>query len=1459
MDAPTPTPEHTKTPTTAPTKGSPSAAAPSPLWRRLLRWAAWSLLAVFGLVLVALLAAWLWAAKPGSLAQVLGWAQRGMQGREASVGQLQTDRVEGSLRGGGRVGSLRWSLNGLSVQADGVQLQWDDRLWVNALLGRGVHLPALRMESLTVNDQRPVDPNEPPFQPLTELVLPMPLSLNWSVGQFKLEGKSSLTLSDMAGVYRYGAASKSTTVAALDAPPTGALALPALPDRTERSGAVQHSHRLWLTSLRLAEGRYTAQLQLGAETPMPLALQVQANVSVPRPNGPAQRLRGQASASGQFAGADGSLEVKATATGDASAETAQAPATNANRSAAPSQQGATLALSASVKPQATQPLARARVNSERLNLAGLWPQAPITALSGHIQLAPEGNGWRAQWALTNGASGPANQQRLPLDSLQGELAQDGQRWTLSRLQAALGGGQLQGQAAFTLAPGQSVPSQWQGQFSASALRADQLWSDAPTAAWDARVSAEAAQPNGAVNLRIGVTPTQRQPAGAADWVRNSLVELTGRWLPSAATASQGTLDIASASLRVAELNATAQGRLATAPLGYDGQWALALPGAQVKGSGRLAPDQGKGRADLQLADAARALAWARDLQSLPVVGPPLEAALKAQAQWVVQGNANAQLEWDGGLAALGWPTVPAAVPTNAPAGDASATRTPKSTQTPWPTLKARVSVPRLQWQTTADAPPTTLSDWTAQAQGRPSDMALQVQGQLATNGWQVRLNTQGQLQAERLAQGSLSLDPLELRVQRQASAAEGDNGNKNAKPTDTPAPTAWSLGSAAPLVLRWQQPAGGAFSFDAGSGRLLLRLAEGRGADPTEPLTLAWDSLALDTQALRTRGRLQGLSMAWVDALASMTGSAQAGAATPASLLSPAGLSGDLLLDGEWDLSLPAASPSSTGANGLALSAALQRRSGDLRLLLDGSANRAPGTATAQAPVVAGIRDARVSLRLDGNQAKAELRWDTERMGQASADLSTDLNLGSTATAAAERGDDASALDRWWPRSAAIRGTAQANLPQVGVWSLLAPPGWRVSGSLKANGTLSGTRGAPRFEGNLQGDELALRSLVDGLDFTGGQLRASLDGDQLTVQRLSVNGPGGAQEGGSLEASGRAEWRPVPDQPNRRQAFLDLQATANSLRVSSRADRRLALSGTASARLAGTDLQIRGQLRADSALFILPNELAPGLSKDVVVRSTRTVPTPPQDPNRVQPNVEVSLDLGPEFEVQGRGLKTRLEGQVTVRSAPAQTEPRAFGEVRTVAGTYRAYGQQLNIETGVLRFTGPYDDPALDILALRQLPENVDQRVGVQINGSAADPRVRLYAEPDLPDADKLGWLVLGKPASASGAQAFVLQQAARQLLSRGGEPVDGALAKTLGLDEVGFQSPTTGADGTTTEAALTVGKRLSSDLYLSYEQSLAGAVSTVSIFYDLSKRLTLRARAGTENAVDLIFTHRYD
>ena len=93
--------------------------------------------------------------------------------------------------------------------------------------------------------------------------------------------------------------------------------------------------------------------------------------------------------------------------------------------------------------------------------------------------------------------------------------------------------------------------------------------------------------------------------------------------------------------------------------------------------------------------------------------------------------------------------------------------------------------------------------------------------------------------------------------------------------------------------------------------------------------------------------------------------------------------------------------------------------------------------------------------------------------------------------------------------------------------------------------------------------------------------------------------------------------------------------------------------------------------------------------------------------------------------------------------------------MRTVRGTYKAYGQRLDIEQGVVRFVGPIDNPSLTILAIRP---KLTQRVGVQISGSQLSPIVRLYAEPDLPDAEKLAWLVLGRSPDGGGAEAALMQ-----------------------------------------------------------------------------------------------------
>jgi translocation and assembly module TamB len=543
---------------------------------------------------------------------------------------------------------------------------------------------------------------------------------------------------------------------------------------------------------------------------------------------------------------------------------------------------------------------------------------------------------------------------------------------------------------------------------------------------------------------------------------------------------------------------------------------------------------------------------------------------------------------------------------------------------------------------------------------------------------------------------------------------------------------------------------------------------------------------------------------------------------------------GDLVLKGGLSISLE---------DQLNVQARLERSRGRLFISAEGGAAQ---------PLDAGIQDAFAQLSIQGQDAQLQLQWNTERAGQLQARLQSRVDTRSPAGL--------------WPAQAPVSGRVTARLPRIAAWAWLAPPGWRVQGSLDAAVDVSGTRGQPQWSGQLQADNLAARSAVQGIEFNQGQLRARLQDQKMVLEQFSLKGAGA--QGGEVSAQGQVVWSGLnADAASLNDVLMDLQITAKALRVSNRADRRLTVSGQVLGQMKRGQMQLSGQLKADQAQFTLQEDSAPTLGDDVVVLQKEVLPAPvvKASPRTLMgtPDIRVLLDLGPDFQVQGHGLSTRLAGQlILVSNAASQGQPRLTGQVSTESGRFKAYGQQLNIEQGLLRFKGPYENPDLEILALRP---NLSQRVGVTVTGTALAPRIRLYADPDMPDADKLAWLVLGRSPAGGGAESAVLQQAAMALLGGNGKRLGGDLANALGLDEISVASgsrsstPATAASNTATGTAITLGKRLSKDFYLVYESSLSGAFGSLYVFYDLSRRLTLRAQAGDVNALDLVYTVRRD
>jgi translocation and assembly module TamB len=440
------------------------------------------------------------------------------------------------------------------------------------------------------------------------------------------------------------------------------------------------------------------------------------------------------------------------------------------------------------------------------------------------------------------------------------------------------------------------------------------------------------------------------------------------------------------------------------------------------------------------------------------------------------------------------------------------------------------------------------------------------------------------------------------------------------------------------------------------------------------------------------------------------------------------------------------------------------------------SASAAPGEAPS---TPAGLRQAELRLDAQGDAVRATLAWDSERAGKINAELNTRVQQ---------------RAGGWqWAPDAPLGGTIKAALPNLGVWSMLAPPGWRVAGTLDASATLSGNRAVPRWNGTLGADKLALRAPVEGLDLRDGRLRATLSGDRVEITEFTLKGGAGSTariagqsgnrstaaseartDGGTLSASGDIGWGPASGTASG--IRMALQASCAPARAGAHRPAGHALRRPAG-RLDNGQFSVRGKLKTDRAVIILPDETAPSLGSDVVVRSAakdreaaeRRSARPRADarrPGRQAADREAAghrRQLRPGRRLRGAGPRHHHAARRRPGDPqhPLNAPPRITGEVKTVKGQYRAYGQQLDVETGVARFNGPFDNPALDILAIRP---NLSQRAGVQITGSAQSPRVKLYSEPALSDAETLSWVILGRASATSGGESALLQQAALSL-----------------------------------------------------------------------------------------------
>jgi len=506
---------------------------------------------------------------------------------------------------------------------------------------------------------------------------------------------------------------------------------------------------------------------------------------------------------------------------------------------------------------------------------------------------------------------------------------------------------------------------------------------------------------------------------------------------------------------------------------------------------------------------------------------------------------------------------------------------------------------------------------------------------------------------------------------------------------------------------------------------------------------------------------------------------------------------------------------------------------------------------------VDGTVDANLQITRDGDGLRGQLHWRQARtlltysdgidhfqtqLDEVRIDLSSDADR--TNVVASISGDqgltlvasadvDGPLVERS-PVTAAVNGS----LPSIGLLRPLLQrvvnPG-ELQGELTIDLDVGGTLSDPVFTGGayLRDGELGLLDAGITLSDINVAVEAN-SADKLVISGQLRSGDGSAEIRGDVYSEVNQQGAPG--------LVADISVKGENLASVRLPDLNVDASPDLMLRIGTGAFDVSGVItipHARAEIRDLPGNAVPR-SADVIVHAPEGSVNP-QDGTIVTGDIEVVLDDDVRFK--GFGLDGRLEGAFRLTQSRGGHLATA-GKVSVREGFLTGYGKELRVDRGELTFTGPLDDPVINIQVSRESTyEGRQFTVGLRLTGTAQNVRTEPFSRPAMSDNDVLSFLLIDQPTgSGAGASGAAVAMGLGQLM-----PGDGGL---LGLDEVSFET------NDANKAAMVAGKRINDDIYVRYVFGSLGEPGAFRIRYRLGKGFSLEASTGStsQQSLDLIY-----
>ncbi len=426
--------------------------------------------------------------------------------------------------------------------------------------------------------------------------------------------------------------------------------------------------------------------------------------------------------------------------------------------------------------------------------------------------------------------------------------------------------------------------------------------------------------------------------------------------------------------------------------------------------------------------------------------------------------------------------------------------------------------------------------------------------------------------------------------------------------------------------------------------------------------------------------------------------------------------------------------------------------------------------------------------------------------------------------------------------------TSRNNLPIKGTVSLtegqlswirdLLPDINLLDGKLNGEAQITGSLFEPVFTGDIRLQNGKVQSALLPIDIKNIDIGLNIHGTSADISGtgLANDRPITLKGTGSITADGFSS---------------DLNLVGNDINITHRYAENAVLSPNLNFTIRPHKIDITGNVEVPSAQVTIQSLTSDGvaLSDDVIVIEDTAVIEKQSAVGSTGINTKVNISLGNDVSVEAFGLNADLDGDFQFR-LEAEKPPALAGTIGVSEGIYKAYGQTLKIRDGDITFTGPIEQTALSIEAVREIKGLL---AGVRIGGTIKSPTTDLFSVPSIPEEDILPYLVLGRKLDfGESKDSDLLRKAALMLGVGSSRKVSSKLAANLGIDDFSLSAWGSGDD---TEILLS--GKLNDRLLLRYGLGVFNNSNSLYLRYDLTDHFYLEtsSKGRLETAVDLFYS----